>query len=179
MCIFPDEEKERRSAKERSYSKKSLKDFSQLVNLGSTEQYAANMLNFSIVFECFHVSFWLLVGLFCNWQMSDHWHCICTGWTQPLRALSPCHDSRGGGGSWHHISAALAVSAWTLPYGKGRHGQACTLKYPVTMGREEWEREWKSSPSVLPITPTAWWTSWESILSAYSAAAAVRRQSCV
>lgn len=116
------------------------------------------------MFSCVILSIgWVFL---CDWQMSDHWHCICTGWTQPLIALSPCHDSRGGGrgGSWHHISAALAVSAWTLPYGKGRHGQACTLKYPVTMGREEWEREWKSAPSVLPITPTAWWTSWESIL---------------
>lgn len=31
-----------------------------------------------------------------------------------LRTLSPCHDSRGRG-SWHHISAALAVSAWSCP----------------------------------------------------------------
>lgn len=35
-----------------------------------------------------------------------------------LRTLSPCHDSRGRG-SWHHISAALAVSAWSCPTVKG------------------------------------------------------------
>lgn len=35
-----------------------------------------------------------------------------------LRALSPCHDSRGRG-SWHHISAALAVCV---------HGACPTVK---------------------------------------------------
>lgn len=174
MCIFPDEEKKRRPANERIYSKKSLNDFSQLVIVeaqNNTQQ--TQCLN---VFMC-HFEYWFC--FFCTICK-----CQTTGTVSVLAEPSPSErcphvTTPGGGGSWHHISAALAVSAWTLPYGKGRHSQACTLKYPVTMGREEWEREWKSAPSVLAITPTAWWTSWESILSAYSAAAAVGRQSCV
>lgn len=64
-----------------------------------------------------------------------------------LRALSLCHDSRGRG-SWHHISAALAVSAWSVPMdrlarltalsqwavrnGRGNAiGPKCVAHYPV------------------------------------------------
>lgn len=83
----------------------------------------------------------LSIGWFvlCNWQMSDHWHCICTGWTQPLSALAPCHDSRRGGwGSWHHISAALAVSGLypTVKEGMVRLARLNTLsQWAVRNGR--------------------------------------------
>lgn len=97
-----------------------------------------------------------------------------------LRARSPCHDSRGRGEGWRGGDGVgitfLQLWRWVhgaCPTVKGGPGLACTLNCPVTMGTEEWERKWKSAPSGLHITPSAGTASWEAILNAYSAAAAV------
>lgn len=95
-------------------------------------------------------------------------------WPLPSQSTVPMSRLPGAGILASHFCSSGSVCAWSMPYGKGRPGQACTLNCPVTMGSEEWGRKWKSVPSVLPITPSAGWTSWESILNAYSAAAAVR-----
>lgn len=104
-----------------------------------------------ILAQCCRVGFWQslsFIFILWDWQTSNHWHCMCTGWTQPLASPDSAHchhvTTPGGGdlgitflqlwcwmcgacppvkGRLDRLARLTALSQWAVRNGRGNENQ--------------------------------------------------------